>query len=284
MLDRVGALLLLLLASRSARATPAHTSPPIPVTGWHATGWCAGMPDCASCAADMSCAWCASAGKCMGIDAANTGAAVCKRWDDATCSSTAKAAVEPPADVEEEGGLCHWCVTHGRGGCFSTTKPLQRQGDNEGHRKWCAHFDEHGACPAHFSPCFTPAPKRLWYDMGTAKGDDDGANEGTAHGQQGGALPLVLPIGARAAPNRPHWLGGRPDAFAVKPALPSGLHFNLSSGWITGSPHGPPDPLPIPYIIYASNPSGAVWTVLRLQITIPPTPPPTGIPAPTWPA
>ena len=125
MLDRVGALLLLLLASRSARATPAHTSPPIPVTGWHATGWCAGMPDCASCAADMSCAWCASAGKCMGIDAANTGAAVCKRWDDATCSSTAKAAVEPPADVEEEGGLCHWCVTHGRGGCFSTTKPLQ---------------------------------------------------------------------------------------------------------------------------------------------------------------
>ena len=117
--------------------------------------------------------------------------------------------------------------------------------------------------------------------MGTAKGDE-GANAGKGRGQQTGEgyLPQVLSIGVRTAPNRPHWLGGRPDAFAVKPALPSGLHFNMSNGWITGLPHGPPDPLPIPYIIYASNPSGAVWTIFRLQITMPPTPPPTAVPTP----
>lgn len=43
---------------------------------------------------------------------------------------------------------------------------------------------------------------------------------------------VAVPI----TPNRPNNLAGTIQTYGISPALPSGLSFNTTSGWITGTP------------------------------------------------
>ncbi|QBC42621.1 Ig domain-containing protein [Iodobacter fluviatilis] len=74
----------------------------------------------------------------------------------------------------------------------------------------------------------------------------------------------VLVVGVASVVNKPEVTGGYVEVFSVDPDLPAGLHINLTSGEISGTPLVQ-SPL-ADYVVTASNAQGSASTTLKLEV------------------